>query len=703
EVEKLLKQENIKEFDFSQCKNCKIIARGGFSVVYSAIFHDESYALKCLNNGVGYDEKSFKLLIREIGLLHKVEHPNVIKFYGISRGGLREKTTTNTPSNYSNLYKQCWSSEPNQRPTLVTVLNELKKLQKTDIGSITHFINEHWIKLYGLNKGGNLNVNDFIPGTGIILGDDGYLNVEKISQSIPIIYFPKRNGMGTDHDIVHIHIPILTLHYQCNATTEFIQDIRDALNISDMIEKRKKLKEKLSYYGEYVVISATIGGVIVVKNWSKIDIVNKSRLKAYLQCGIDYAKGIRLRNFENTSIDDLNLFIDSKKIQTAGDLYEWIKDLHNAKCLEVVTYEKFKPTFKLLPDDLVQKISECSNIQHNDGSELISRIRSKYIKKNVLEWITSPELPLYLCDWIQDNSLQHGVILQRSKAGRAKKAAYKFLKEPKIISMNKISIILTQPKTRQEAYLLENGIILKEEDELELDKIPFTEHSSALNIPLEDFKNTKNQPSNAIYCQIIFHTKKISFDLLDIKCLQEFSNTVNSELQGLESSKNSVNSGLQSYESSKNAVNSELQSHTSSKNLCKLFGNDYGYLLPRTFTLGGSLSKKFVSNSNPTGITTQRLDLKYNDPDANTNQKIEQLLKAWNNEFKDIDTSFFLDNNGDIIHRNKIGDWLKTLEKLLDTKDLTKNEVKYEKQVKYSQLYGASRNDVVAIRLLQSG
>ncbi|CAG8742555.1 14496_t:CDS:1, partial [Dentiscutata heterogama] len=217
---------------------------------------------------------------------------------------------------------------------------------------------------------------------------------------------------------------------------------------------------------------------------------------------------------------------------------------------------------QLLPEDLIQKISGHFDSKRIDESYPVQASNFRFHdKKSLLEWITSPELPLklYVCDLIQDNSLQYGVILQRSKPGRAKKAAFKFLKEPKITQINKITIILTQPKTRQESYLLENGIILKEKDGLELDKIPFTEHNPILNVPLEDFKNSKKQFSNAIYCQIIFHTVKISFDLSDIEYLQDFLNTVNSKLQG----------------------------HEPSKNLCKLFGDDYGQLLPRTFTLGG--------------------------------------------------------------------------------------------------------------------
>ncbi|CAG8775891.1 9619_t:CDS:1, partial [Racocetra fulgida] len=417
---------------------------------------------------------------------------------------------------------------------------------------------------------------------------------------------------------------------------EFVQDIRDVLERLDSTERSRVLEETFNNYGNYLVTSATAGGVITIKNWSEIDDASRSRLKIYLQWSIEYAKGISLKNFEDAFIDDLNLDINSKKVQNAGELYRWIKDLYNYEGLQIISYEKFMPTYQLLPEDLIQKTLEYSNIQHIDESEFISRTHSQYDKKSVLEWLTSSDLPLmlHICDWIQDNSLHYGTILQRSKLGRAKKAAFRFLREPKITQINKITIILTQPKTRQEAYLLENGIILKEEDGLELDKIPFTEHSLIPDIPLENFKNSKKQFSNAIYCQIIFHTIKISFDLSDIKYSPEFLNAVDSALQ-------------------------EQNEPSKYETLCKLFGEDYGHLLPKTLTLGGVLSKKYISNNYPADIPTQQLDIKDDDPDVH--QKIENLLEIWNKEFKDVNTSFFLNNEGDLIYRNNIGDWVKTL------------------------------------------
>ncbi|CAG8448422.1 9061_t:CDS:2 [Dentiscutata erythropus] len=500
------------------------------------------------------------------------------------------------------------------RPNCANILVELNAQRTTtksnrysDPSSKYEILKVEFVNHFSLNKGRNYNKYDFVHGEGIILRDDGELKVQKTFQSSPIIYFSKKGSVTSDvamevepeKDYIRINIPICTVQYQI---TEIV-----------------------------------IGGAITIKNWSKIDDTNKSRLKTYFQWGIDYAKGKRLEIFEDVLLDGLPplpSFEASETMKSVGDLYAWLKNLYSYKNLEIISYENFKPSYQSLPDDLIQQIFECSNLQHlsKSCSALVPHIPSQYDSKDALEWIkmTKPPSELYMRDCIQNNLLQHGILLQCSKLGHGIKPALKFLMEPKITPMNKVTILISQPKTLQAVYLLENGVILKE-DELELDSIPFSEYSSLLNRPLEDFNNSKNY-SEKIYCQIIFHALKISFDPSSIKCLEQFSD----------------------------AVNSALESYEPFKGLCKLFGNDYGHLLPRTFTLGGVLSKTFKSCDDLTNFIHERqFEFEGNDPDAP--REIEEILKIWNGESQDIDTSLFLDYDGNIVHRNNIGDWWKTL------------------------------------------
>ncbi|CAG8796112.1 1061_t:CDS:1, partial [Gigaspora rosea] len=57
----------------------------------------------------------------------------------ISRGK-RDDFIQNTPRRYSNPYQECWSSNPNQRPTLEIILTELVDLSTETIELIANKI-----------------------------------------------------------------------------------------------------------------------------------------------------------------------------------------------------------------------------------------------------------------------------------------------------------------------------------------------------------------------------------------------------------------------------------------------------------------------------------------------------------------------------------------------------------------------------------
>ncbi|KAF0424523.1 kinase-like protein [Gigaspora margarita] len=89
QIEKLeiyLKNKNVKNFDYSQCKDLKPIGEGGFGIVYSTTFQGTKYALKSLRKNLQLQEEDIKDFKRELDNFYKIkDHPNVIKFYGISR------------------------------------------------------------------------------------------------------------------------------------------------------------------------------------------------------------------------------------------------------------------------------------------------------------------------------------------------------------------------------------------------------------------------------------------------------------------------------------------------------------------------------------------------------------------------------------------------------------------------------------------
>ncbi|CAG8756128.1 10417_t:CDS:2, partial [Gigaspora margarita] len=112
--EKGLKESNIKSFEYSLYNDIKLIGRGGSSIVYAASYQGKTYALKSLKRNLVLDVETKKTLINEV--------------------------VDNTPPIYSNLYKKCWSSSPDQRPTLYEILDQLEMLSKEALVGITNYL-----------------------------------------------------------------------------------------------------------------------------------------------------------------------------------------------------------------------------------------------------------------------------------------------------------------------------------------------------------------------------------------------------------------------------------------------------------------------------------------------------------------------------------------------------------------------------------
>ncbi|KAF0494222.1 kinase-like protein [Gigaspora margarita] len=79
-----LHANNVRNFDFSQFSQVSYIQKGQFAMVFSATFENKVYALKCLNNNLYMDQETLRHLTREVTNLYKINHPNVIKLYGVS-------------------------------------------------------------------------------------------------------------------------------------------------------------------------------------------------------------------------------------------------------------------------------------------------------------------------------------------------------------------------------------------------------------------------------------------------------------------------------------------------------------------------------------------------------------------------------------------------------------------------------------------
>ncbi|CAG8645460.1 12844_t:CDS:2, partial [Gigaspora rosea] len=87
--EKTLKEDDIIKFDYPAFENIQEIGRGGFGIVYSAYHGGEIYALKTFKSDEANKEVT-KDFIKELKQLHTVtSHPNINRFYGITRETFR--------------------------------------------------------------------------------------------------------------------------------------------------------------------------------------------------------------------------------------------------------------------------------------------------------------------------------------------------------------------------------------------------------------------------------------------------------------------------------------------------------------------------------------------------------------------------------------------------------------------------------------
>ncbi|CAG8628940.1 27257_t:CDS:2, partial [Racocetra persica] len=543
--------------------------------------------------------------------MSKVITPNNLPFTQYTPPELLAKKSINdkTKLNIYSLGVLFWEIS-NKRPNCHKIIEELDNISfeqiynedaKDSLESTNQIDN-----FFKLSKGRNRNNHDFA-----ITKKDIFKNVEVKTDKAdftPIVFLVKINTshwevlnnlspcstgghLFADADKIQIHIPVGTIEYCGNLNADFIQEIKDALNISNIDEKKNKLKEIFNDYGNYVITKFTIGGMITI-DCSKADSKSVECLQTYLSWGVSYAKGESLPTFELTSLDGFPSFetLPSRPqpMKCARDFYSWLKDLHDYKNVTIISYEGYKPSFELLDEQLKNGIFECFSFKPNNQGlpKLIPQLPATYEQKSFSEWVPKPSLLSHVHDLIENYlSLQYNIFLKHySKLGYGKSIRFKFPNQPKIIPTKKITISFIYPKNQHITHLSYN-----------LDKLNFDKAYYHIT-PIDDIKC-----STQIYCQITYHAAEISWDS---------SSIIPAEL----------------YKDSPEAIE-----------------NYYGNTLPKTLTIGGTLTTYEACNIS---------NLAYKFPQEILPEKIDQILAKLN-----IDTSF-ISNNGNVINRNQIKDWL---------------------------------------------
>ncbi|KAF0433479.1 kinase-like protein [Gigaspora margarita] len=180
-LENTINEGRIKFYGYNESSALEQIGKGGFGTVYKSEWknHGSTIALKELNI-TPLDKKTIQRFIKELKNLQKVcEHPNIIKFYGVTRdrdrpngfynmksdiysfgvilweissgrppfqlfkgtkislcvrisNGEREEPIEGTPDSYRQLYQRCWDSSPDMRPELDELLKQLRDIPEKE-------------------------------------------------------------------------------------------------------------------------------------------------------------------------------------------------------------------------------------------------------------------------------------------------------------------------------------------------------------------------------------------------------------------------------------------------------------------------------------------------------------------------------------------------------------------------------------------
>ncbi|CAG8791037.1 22871_t:CDS:2, partial [Racocetra persica] len=167
-------------------------------------------------------------------------------------------------------------------------------------------------------------------------------------------------------------------------------------------------------------------------------------------------------------------------------------------------------------------------------------------------------------------------------------------------------------------------------------EIPFlTESLTNNDHPIYD-----QQKSNAIHCFIASEKIKLTFNMNQLKPSEKFLN----------------------------AVEKAINSNYPFCNLKNVFDR-FGYICPCSIILGRTFSKIGESDNNDQFVN------EYIDFSAGKDESriVEEKLEKWNRIAKNLDTSFFLDFNGDIVKSNEIYFRLKSLEEKQHWKIITQD------------------------------
>ncbi|CAG8679132.1 9889_t:CDS:2, partial [Cetraspora pellucida] len=628
----------------------------------------------------------------------------------ISNGG-REEPVDGTPIKYCELYQDCWHDYPDKRPDCSMALNKLANVDlnhiilsepdkdiynkdidyilksgrihsstpsmyggSTTVGTIVEtwnddddsnniqpisqdsqeHINKFLLQQWNLHKGLKVYGNTFIHGEEI-LTRNGTLISQEVKQHVQIYTNIPRNPFDVlkneksvsvqklEEIDICLHIRILKIEYKNFERSEgFNRAIDDILKIQEENSIQKVLQNFFEKYGDYVSKKVVIGGALRIKSVCpkdrKLLMKDIDILKANLYWANDQIFSGKSNLFSKISFD--NIFTiedtDNRQIITSGhDLIAWMEEFYEYKRGYVIEFNEIVPTYTFLNDEIRQKMDKvCGQLQGSNIEHIIvPYITNSPIPDDLNSWVEDSPM-IYLCHWINNLYFSYGLIIRQNSIIHGLEVAIDFLEIPEICLLDTSYMYLRQPHNKKEAFILANRIKM---DSFNIAEIPFlTESLTNSDHPIFN----EQQRSNEIHCSIISEKIKLKFNMNKLEPSEKFLN----------------------------AVKVALNSNYPFCNLKNVF-DKFGYLCPCSIILGRTFSKIYESDFNDQFVN-EHIDFS---TDNDGSKIVEETLEKWNKTAKNLDTSLFLDFNGNTVKNNEIYFRLKNTEENQSWKTITQD------------------------------
>ncbi|CAG8663261.1 12060_t:CDS:2 [Cetraspora pellucida] len=594
--------------------------------------------------------------------------------------GQREAVIQGTPVNYSKLYQSCWQHDPDKRPKCKQILEFLENADMKDgtsntidkshqalselgknilideekIYAPTSIEGPNKIKClqdFNLCKGLNIYGNILNPGEQILTKDGELIfyiknDIRVYINSIPTNTLKNKSILPTSPNIeenhIRIHIPLLQIEYKNQiVTNEFTEIIEKELKRPDQSFVRETLQDIFEKYGEYIVQNIDIGGALTVKSSFDDDLSLLQEieiLKAQLYWVYDDVVLGKVNVFNKVPFNDHFILKDAhnndQRILYGYELKSWMKDYYENKNGYIISYNKIIHAYNLLKDEVKQNVKNALECSYERTIKFIPHM-NHYDDKDLITWISSSKT-IYLRDWVENLHLQYGLVIQPCAIGRGFEIAVEFIGIPDAHKCNNSYMHLRQPSNKKEAFTLTNRIEFNNDT-----NFLFLAKKLANENPHPIFDNLQ---ASEIHCLIISENVKLCINLDKIVPSKALMKEVN----------DAINNDFPFYE------------------LNRVF-NKFGHIWPQKIILGWILSRT-CDHTTSDELINDKFSL-----DINKKSEIQQIildkLSKWSNSIKNLDTSFFLDSNGEIVNSHEIYEKLRNL-----------NEVKNLNIVKFEDL-----------------